>query len=112
MIEFRSDSSNNGRGFLFSWESDYSNRTIGWPFAGLIQSPNYPYMYPNNVEANWNLIGPLGSTITIGFNAMDLEACNRVSCYMIHVAVIMLPFIMVLFQLFFLYSVHVGLIFH
>ena len=75
LIEFRSDASVNGRGFNLIWETDY-NRTIYWPHNGLIQSPNYPYLYPNNLLASWLVVGTLGSTITIQFNSMEIEQCT------------------------------------
>ena len=78
LIEFRTDNSISGRGWVFNWDSNY-NTTIYWPFEGLIQSPNYPYMYPNNMEAYWRVVGPLGSTIDFQFNNLDIEFCST-SC--------------------------------
>ena len=80
LVEFRSDASINGRGWNLVWETDF-NRTIYYPHNGLVQSPNYPYLYPNNIEAQWLIVGTLGSTISFQFNSINIEGCTaRCGC--------------------------------
>lgn len=40
---------------------------------GIIQSPNFPGTYPNNLHCEWNITVPAGHRIKIRFTAFDLE---------------------------------------
>jgi cubilin len=62
------------------------NKTIEYPWSGQIQSPNFPYDYPNNAEGQWLLKAPLGATIQITFSELEIETCSTL-CTCDYVAV-------------------------
>ncbi|KAJ7394693.1 Mannan-binding lectin serine protease 1 [Desmophyllum pertusum] len=40
---------------------------------GVIQSPNFPDTYPNNLHCEWNITVPAGHKISIRFTSLDVE---------------------------------------
>mgnify|MGYP000018708000 CR=1 FL=1 len=74
-VEFRTDSSISGRGWKLTYVTNM-NKTISYPWSGLIQSPNYPYQYPNDIQGQWLIQGPLGSTVTITMNDFTVQSCS------------------------------------
>ena len=46
-------------------------QTSGRP--GVIQSPNYPNSYPNNIDCVWKITVPSGRKIKLTFSRLDLQ---------------------------------------
>ena len=45
--------------------------------SGIIQSPDYPYSYPPNVECIWNIKVAEGSRISLNFTDIDIESDEK-----------------------------------
>lgn len=41
--------------------------------SGVIESPNFPNVYPHNRNCTWTISAPLGNTINITFSHFDVE---------------------------------------
>ena len=58
------------------------------PTAGVVQSPNYPTNYPENVDESTNVTVPVGSLIEVVFdNLFEIETYGR-SCQFDNVEVV------------------------
>ena len=70
-IKFRSDASENGRGFRLTYEINCTTTLHG--VRGIIESPNFPEVYPNNANCSWLIEAPRGNNITIAFSSIVIE---------------------------------------
>lgn len=97
-MRFKSDSSQNGKGFKITWDSITTGcgGTLTAP-TGSIISPNYPEPYSRNTECYWKILVNAGSLIQMVFADLELE--NHDKCLLDYVEVFM--FILI-FEVFFL----------
>ncbi|KAH3692443.1 hypothetical protein DPMN_194284 [Dreissena polymorpha] len=92
-VEFQSDWSSSGSGFLFDWTAttDMPTTTLP-PTAGTtpvpgcggtlnvteatqsLSSPGWPYGYLNNLRCTWSLVAPVGSRVWMNITDMDIES--------------------------------------
>jgi len=68
-VVFHSDYSVNRNGFKATWEAVET--------SGEIKSPNYPAVYPHNLDETWNLEVASGKKIKLTFESFDLESHSR-----------------------------------
>ena len=71
LVVFRSDYSQGGRGFHARYFMDCHNRVNG--LSGVIESPNFPDLYPHNRNCTWTIAAPLGNKINASFSHFDIE---------------------------------------
>jgi len=71
-LRFVSDATINHGGFKLNYRTE-CNRTLTGRY-GVIESPNYPFPHPHNLNCNWHILGPMGNNITISFTALTLES--------------------------------------
>mgnify|MGYP001169714629 FL=1 len=71
LVVFRSDYSQGGRGFHARYFMDCHNRING--LSGVIESPNFPDLYPHNRNCTWTIEAPLGNRINASFSHFDIE---------------------------------------
>ena len=71
LVVFRSDYSQGGRGFHARYFMDCHNRING--LSGVIESPNFPDLYPHNRNCTWTIEAPLGNKINASFSHFDIE---------------------------------------
>lgn len=74
-IRFKSDNSNQGRGFSLRYTSICNMTLTG--LNGAIESPNFPNNYPSNFNCEWMIEGLRGSQIYVEFTHFDLEASSE-----------------------------------
>ncbi|RVE59186.1 hypothetical protein OJAV_G00201620 [Oryzias javanicus] len=79
-IKLRTDSSVNTGGFLASYISRCQGILISGRHRGMVESPNFPNIYPANAMCSWTIQASSGNTINYTFIAFDLEA-SFTSCY-------------------------------
>ncbi|XP_043916230.1 cubilin-like [Protopterus annectens] len=77
-IKLRTDNSVSGGGFLASYNQFCQGVVISNRFQGLVESPNYPGLYPHGAFCNWTIQVTSSNTINYTFNAFNLE--NHASC--------------------------------
>merc|ERR1712110_903008 len=65
-VVFHSDYSVNRNGFKATWEAV--------EISGEIQSPNYPAVYPHNLDETWNLEAASGKRVKLTFESFRLES--------------------------------------
>ncbi|KAK7065275.1 hypothetical protein SK128_012047 [Halocaridina rubra] len=70
-IRFRSDYSNNGRGFKAQYVTGCN--TIIRGHRGVIVTPNYPNPYPHDRNCTWTIMAPRGNSINASFSDFVLE---------------------------------------
>lgn len=70
-LRLTTDFSNQGRGFDIQYDT-ICNRKIT-SHRGVIESPNYPTNYPNNLDCEWIIEAPQGNKIFVAFSAFNLE---------------------------------------
>ncbi|XP_068906568.1 cubilin-like isoform X2 [Tenebrio molitor] len=70
-VKFRSDLSRTGRGFQLQYTTICNNTLKG--FRGVIESPNFPNVYPTSVNCNWEIEVANRNKINISFSHFDLE---------------------------------------
>ncbi|XP_012136673.2 cubilin [Megachile rotundata] len=73
-IRFRSDFTNSGRGFHLKYET-LCQVTIH-DFYGVIESPNFPQRYEDNLNCSWTIDAPIGNRINLTFSHFDLEGTD------------------------------------
>lgn len=73
-VFFRSDVSVQGRGFQLQYSTVCNNTVKG--MSGVIESPNFPYSYPRNLNCLWNIEVSQGNNINISFTHIDLETSS------------------------------------
>ncbi|XP_070536661.1 cubilin-like [Ptychodera flava] len=71
-IRFVSDASQAGNGFRLEWIVDGCGGELTGP-SGNITSPGYPGLYPRNTHCEWTITVPLGSSIQLTINDVQLE---------------------------------------
>ena len=74
LIRMNTDDSHAGRGFFLKY-SIKCNRTIQLD-AGVIESPNFPNDYPNNLDCKWRIVVSKGNKINMQFSHFYLENDN------------------------------------
>ena len=65
------------------WESRDSLRRLGaekTPKKGIVESPNYPDSYPNNINVTTNIIVEEGYNIELTVDSFDLEDDSKSGC--------------------------------
>nr|XP_054758499.1 extracellular serine proteinase-like [Lytechinus pictus] len=80
LLVFRSDNSVQKRGFSASYQTleiGVCGSTIS-SATSLLTSPNYPDTYGNNADCSFTIHAPVGQTITLSFDDIDIE--DHVSC--------------------------------
>ena len=70
-IRMNTDESHQGRGFSLKYSIN-CNRTLSG-YSGIIESPNFPNSYPNNLNCSWTIYVNRGNTINMEFSHFDLE---------------------------------------
>ncbi|XP_068081387.1 cubilin [Anabrus simplex] len=70
-IKFRSDMNNEGTGFHINYATMCTTDIIG--FQGVIESPNFPSMYPSHLDCKWNIKVPKGNKVNLTFSHFELE---------------------------------------
>lgn len=70
-IRMNTDESHQGRGFSLKYSIN-CNRTI-FADSGIIESPNFPNDYPNNLNCSWTVFVNQGNTISMEFSHFDFE---------------------------------------
>lgn len=73
-IRLTTDNSHGGRGFSIKYSIN-CNRTITG-YDGVIESPNFPSPYANNLDCHWKIQANLGNIIKIDFSHFELENIN------------------------------------
>lgn len=68
----------NFNGFSLKYKIVYGGHLSNWQ-EGVIESPNYPLKYHNDLDITWILTPPNGQTIRFIFDVMDLEKDH--DCY-------------------------------
>ncbi|CAH1121617.1 unnamed protein product [Ceutorhynchus assimilis] len=71
LVRFRSDVSFQGRGFNIQYSTICTNTMTG--FRGVIESPNFPYDYPQDQNCIWDISVSEGNKINISFSHFALE---------------------------------------
>lgn len=75
LIRMSTDDTNAGRGFFLKY-STTCNRTI-YMDSGVIESPNFPNNYPNNLDCAWTIVVSKGNKINMQFSHFYMENDNR-----------------------------------
>ncbi|XP_049840768.1 cubilin-like [Schistocerca gregaria] len=70
-VTFKSDYSSSGRGFHAKYNTVCNLDLHG--FHGVIESPNFPEMYPNSLDCTWNIKAPRGHNVSIAFSHFELQ---------------------------------------
>lgn len=76
LIRMNTDDSQAGRGFFLKY-SIHCNRTIQMD-SGVIESPNFPSDYSNNIDCAWTIVVSKGNKINMQFSHFHLENDNQV----------------------------------
>ncbi|KAK3802337.1 hypothetical protein RRG08_010589, partial [Elysia crispata] len=79
-VQFVSHGNTNGTGFQAHWSA--SQGGCGQALTGnegTVQSPNFPYNYPNNARCVWNITADPGSQITLTFSDFHLHTSHDCS---------------------------------
>lgn len=77
LIRMNTDESHSGRGFHIKYSTN-CNRTIEAD-TGIIESLNFPYQYPNNLDCAWTIKVSKGNLVNMQFSHFALENDNRYS---------------------------------
>lgn len=70
-IRMNTDDSHSGRGFSLKYSIN-CNRTI-FADSGVIESPNFPNDYPNNLNCSWTVFVNRGNVINMEFSHFNFE---------------------------------------
>lgn len=62
----------NSAGYFFLTFSAVCKREIH-EHRGIIESPNFPQNYPNNMNCEWTVVAPMGNKIRVQFSHFSLE---------------------------------------
>ncbi|KAJ8923869.1 hypothetical protein NQ315_010451 [Exocentrus adspersus] len=71
LVKFRSDTAIEGRGFQLHYSSICNNTLTG--FRGVIESPNFPENYPQDLNCWWDIIVSNKNKINITFSHFEME---------------------------------------
>ncbi|XP_049840781.1 cubilin-like [Schistocerca gregaria] len=74
-VTFKSDFSGSGRGFHAKYDTVCNLDLRG--FHGVIESPNFPEMYPNSLDCTWNIKAPRGHNVSLAFSHFELQDSER-----------------------------------
>jgi cubilin len=74
MIRMNTDESHSGRGFHIKYSAN-CNRTIEAD-TGIIESPNFPEDYPNNLDCAWTIKVSRGNRVNMQFSHFEIENDN------------------------------------
>lgn len=74
LIRMNTDDSHASRGFFLKY-SVHCNRTIHMD-SGVIESPNFPNDYPNNLDCAWTIVVSNGNKINMQFSHFFVENDN------------------------------------
>lgn len=80
-IRFTTDATINHGGFKLNYRTE-CNRTLTGRY-GVIESPNYPFAHPHNMNCNWHILAPMGNNVTVSFTALTLE--SGIDCMFDHI---------------------------
>ncbi|CAG5895667.1 unnamed protein product [Menidia menidia] len=72
-VKLRTDASVAAGGFLASYSSKCQNIVISGQHRGVIESLNFPNLYPANSLCSWTIEATTGNTVNYTFNAFQLE---------------------------------------
>lgn len=75
LIRMKTDVSVSQRGFLLKYVTN-CNRTI-YMDSGVIESPNFPENYPDNLNCVWQIVVSKGNKINMRFSEFQLENINQ-----------------------------------
>ncbi|KAG4066297.1 hypothetical protein HA402_000521 [Bradysia odoriphaga] len=70
-IRMISDVNNQGRGFDLRFNTVCSHEIKS--HRGVIESPNFPAQYPDNLQCDWTIIAPRGNKIFVAFSQFEIE---------------------------------------
>lgn len=73
-LRLNTDNSHGGRGFSLKYSIN-CNRTL-FGFSGILESPNFPNNYLNNLDCKWRIKVNQGNKVNIEFSHFDLENVN------------------------------------
>ncbi|XP_066579431.1 cubilin [Amia ocellicauda] len=73
-IKLRTDNSIVAGGFLASYNQICHGVVIANRSRGVLESPNYPNIYPYNADCSWTIQATAGNTINYTFTAFELES--------------------------------------
>ncbi|XP_049544721.1 cubilin homolog [Anopheles darlingi] len=74
-LRMRTDDTNHGRGFQLKYNVICKRNITG--YAGVIESPNFPNVYPPSMDCQWTISVPRGNRIRIEFSHFDLESIHQ-----------------------------------
>ncbi|XP_072174323.1 cubilin-like [Diadema setosum] len=77
-IEWQTDSSVSGDGFLATYQEDCDDIVLTTP-EGFIESPNYPNPYPHDRDCSWVITTTVGNTINFTFVDLNIESHSTCS---------------------------------
>ncbi|XP_071443305.1 cubilin [Hetaerina americana] len=77
-IRFRSDATNQGRGFHLRYATDCNAELTG--HHGVLESPNFPNPYPSSYECTWKISAPMGNLLNLSFSHFHLEDSSGENC--------------------------------
>ncbi|XP_063316962.1 CUB domain-containing protein 2 [Pelmatolapia mariae] len=78
LVVFKSDFNIGGRGFKAYYYSGECQQVLSH-VSGNFSSPNFPNIYPNNINCHWSITLAAGYRIKLFFPLMDLEDRNSLS---------------------------------
>ncbi|RXG73624.1 Mannan-binding lectin serine protease 1 [Armadillidium vulgare] len=71
-VQFKSDESFSRNGFRLEWIVHVCNTELRG-LGGVIESPNFPNLYPHYRNCTWVIKAPLGNSINASFSHFDVE---------------------------------------
>ncbi|XP_057713569.1 CUB domain-containing protein 2 isoform X1 [Corythoichthys intestinalis] len=78
LLVFKSDFNIGGRGFKAYYYSGECQQVLS-DVGGNFSSPNFPHIYPNNINCHWSISLAAGYRIKLFFPVMDLEGRNSLT---------------------------------
>ncbi|XP_061694355.1 CUB domain-containing protein 2 isoform X1 [Syngnathoides biaculeatus] len=78
LLVFKSDFNIGGRGFKAYYYSGECQQVLS-DIGGNFSSPNFPQIYPNNINCHWSISLAPGYRIKLFFPVMDLEGRNSLT---------------------------------
>ncbi|XP_066508153.1 CUB domain-containing protein 2-like [Hoplias malabaricus] len=78
LVVFKSDFNIGGRGFKAYYYSGECQQVLT-AVSGNFTSPNFPHIYPNNINCHWTIALASGYRIKLFFPAMELEDQNSLT---------------------------------
>ncbi|XP_064643493.1 cubilin-like [Lineus longissimus] len=74
-VKFKTDYSSHGRGFHAVYHSNCEVTLTS--VSGVIESPNFPEVYPGKRSCAWKLQSTIGNTLNVSFSHFDLEETSQ-----------------------------------